>query len=82
MPLGAGADDVPPESEEEAEPVGDPVWTPGQDVRHAERGAGWVQGAGLGRVTVRFEGPHTGPGPIATYWITDPALSPADPPTW
>jgi DNA polymerase-4 len=59
-----------------------PTWTPGQDVRHAERGAGWVQGAGLGRVTVRFEGPHTGPGSIATYLITDPALTPADPPTW
>jgi len=67
---------------EDLVPVGDPVWTPGQDVHHAERGAGWVQGAGLGRVTVRFEGPHTGPGPIATYAITDPALSPAEPPVW
>jgi DNA polymerase-4 len=63
-------------------PVIAPVWTPGQDVLHAERGAGWVQGAGLGRVTVRFEGPHTGPGPIATYAITDPALTPAEPPVW
>jgi DNA polymerase-4 len=62
--------------------AGDPVWTPGQDVRHVERGPGWVQGSGLGRVTVRFEGPHTGPGPIATFAITDPALAPADPPTW
>jgi DNA polymerase-4 len=62
--------------------AGDRRWTPGQDVEHAERGAGWVQGAGLGRVTVRFEGPHTGPGPIATYSIDDPALSPAGPPVW
>jgi DNA polymerase-4 len=51
-------------------------------VHHDERGAGWVQGAGLGRVTVRFEGPHTGPGPIATFAITDPLLRPAAPPTW
>ncbi|HST86037.1 MAG TPA: DNA polymerase IV [Kineosporiaceae bacterium] len=65
-----------------AAPVIAPVWTPGQDVLHAQRGAGWVQGAGLGRVTVRFEGPHTGPGPIATYAITDPALTPAEPPVW
>jgi DNA polymerase-4 len=62
--------------------AGDRRWTPGQDVEHAERGPGWVQGAGLGRVTVRFEGPHTGPGPIATYSIDDPALSPAEPPVW
>ena len=59
-----------------------PTWLPGQDVHHAERGAGWVQGAGLGRVTIRFEGPHTSPGPIATYWSTDPALTAADPPVW
>ena len=32
-------------------------WWPGQDVRHEELGAGWVWGRGLGRVTVRFEGP-------------------------
>jgi DNA polymerase IV len=59
-----------------------PVWFPGQDVHHDERGAGWVQGSGLGRVTVRFEGPHTGPGPIATFAIADPQLHPAAPPTW
>jgi DNA polymerase-4 len=58
------------------------VWRPGQDVVHSERGPGWVQGAGLGRVTVRFEGPHTAPGPIATFLVDDPALSPAEPPVW
>jgi DNA polymerase-4 len=58
------------------------TWWPGRDVQHAERGPGWVQGAGLGRVTVRFEGPHTRPGPIATFAVDDPALSPADPPIW
>jgi len=57
-------------------------WVPGQDITHAERGPGWVQGSGLGRVTVRFEGPHTAPGPIRTFSIDDPALAPAAPPTW
>lgn len=57
-------------------------WMPGQDVTHTGRGPGWVQGSGLGRVTVRFEGPHTAPGPIRTYSIDDPALVPADPPVW
>jgi len=63
-------------------PAADRIWRPGQDVYHAERGAGWVQGAGLGRVTVRFEGPHTGPGPIRTFAIGDPELVPAEPPLW
>jgi DNA polymerase-4 len=57
-------------------------WWPGQDVRHAERGAGWVWGSGLGRVTVRFEGPRTPPGPVHTLAADDPALEPADPPDW
>ena len=49
-------------------------WLAGQDVRHAERGPGWVQGAGLGRVTIRFEGPDTPPGRIGTFSVDDPAL--------
>jgi DNA polymerase-4 len=53
-------------------------WLAGQDVRHAERGPGWVQGAGLGRVTVRFEGPDTPPGRIGTFSVADPALEPVD----
>jgi DNA polymerase-4 len=57
-------------------------WTPGQDVTHAGHGPGWVQGAGLGRVTVRFEGPHTPLGPIKTFAIDDPALAPAPAPVW
>jgi DNA polymerase IV len=51
-------------------------WLAGQDVRHAERGPGWVQGAGLGRVTIRFEGPDTPPGRIGTFAVDDPALEP------
>ncbi|WP_233498484.1 DNA polymerase IV [Blastococcus sp. TF02A-26] len=57
-------------------------WWPGQDVRHDELGAGWVWGRGIGRVTVRFEGPLTAPGPVRTFLADDPALHPADPPDW
>ena len=57
-------------------------WWPGQDVAHDELGTGWVWGRGLGRVTVRFEGPTTGPGPVRTLAADDPALHPADPPDW
>lgn len=59
-----------------------PRWRPGQDVHHAEHGPGWVQGSGLGRVTVRFEGPGTPPGRVRTLALDDPALTPADPPAW
>ncbi len=53
-------------------------WLAGQDVRHTDLGPGWVQGAGLGRVTVRFEGPDTPPGRISTLSVDDPALEPVD----
>jgi DNA polymerase-4 len=63
-------------------PAEGPVWRPGQDVRHEDYGAGWVRGSGVGRVTVRFEGPHTPPGPVRTFFIDDPRLHAADPPDW
>ncbi|MBR7742540.1 DNA polymerase IV [Phycicoccus sp. BSK3Z-2] len=63
------------------EPTG-PRWRPGQDVAHSEHGLGWVQGSGVGRVTVRFEGPHTPPGRIRTFPEDDPDLAPAPPPEW
>ncbi|WP_367039709.1 DNA polymerase IV [Streptomyces sp. Je 1-332] len=73
-----------------AEPVGETVaepvvpverrWAAGLDVRHAEYGHGWVQGSGLGRVTVRFETPEsTAPGRVRTFRTDDPALEPAEP---
>ena len=76
-----------------AEPVAEPVvppppgptvpaWQPGQDVEHAGMGRGWVWGSGLNRVTIRFEGPRTGPGPVRTFAADDPELSPAGPPDW
>ncbi|GIE31607.1 hypothetical protein Ait01nite_046520 [Actinoplanes italicus] len=63
-------------------PAAVPIWRPGQDVRHEDYGAGWVRGSGVGRVTVRFEGPHTPPGPVRTFFVDDPKLQPADPPDW
>ncbi|MGV9314794.1 DNA polymerase IV [Streptomyces sp. NPDC003691] len=54
-------------------------WSPGQDVRHEEYGPGWVQGSGLGRVTVRFEVPGGEVGRVRTFRVDDPLLSPADP---
>jgi DNA polymerase-4 len=64
--------------------AGEPAvsWRPGQDVRHDEHGTGWVWGSGLGRVSVRFEGPRTPPGPVRTFAVDDPRLHPADPPDW
>jgi DNA polymerase-4 len=57
----------------------DRPWRPGDDVAHPEHGHGWVQGAGHGRVTVRFETRSTGPGRARTFADADPALTRADP---
>lgn len=62
--------------------IGPPTWAPGQDVEHAEYGAGWVWGSGRGRVTVRFEGPARSSGPVRTFVTDDPDLSAAPPPAW
>jgi DNA polymerase-4 len=51
-------------------------WLPGHDVEHDAYGRGWVWGAGLGRVTVRFETRDTPPGPVRTFPADDPALRP------
>lgn len=54
-------------------------WAAGSDVRHAEYGPGWVQGSGVGRVTVRFEQPGSEPGRVRTFLVDDPELEPSDP---
>ncbi|GAA2393478.1 DNA polymerase IV [Streptomyces glaucosporus] len=54
-------------------------WLPGLDVRHARYGPGWVQGSGLGRVTVRFEEPGSPPGRVRTFAVDDPELEPSEP---
>ncbi|MFJ9743941.1 DNA polymerase IV, partial [Streptomyces sp. NPDC101166] len=55
------------------------TWYPGLDVEHPDFGHGWVQGAGHGVVTVRFETRSTGSGPTRTFAAEDPALTRADP---
>ncbi|MEW2121119.1 DNA polymerase IV [Streptomyces sp. NPDC005474] len=68
------------EAVEEREAPAEWRWITGHDVRHAEFGHGWVQGSGLGRVTVRFETPDSEqPGRVRTFRTDDPALEPADP---
>ncbi|TQJ86631.1 DNA polymerase-4 [Streptomyces sp. SLBN-31] len=64
---------------EEQQVVVERRWPAGHDVRHAEFGHGWVQGSGLGRVTVRFETPGSEPGRVRTFRVDDPDLEPADP---
>jgi DNA polymerase-4 len=67
---------------EAVEPPPEPAerqWRAGYDVRHAEYGHGWVQGSGLGRVTVRFETPQSEPGRVRTFLVDDPDLEPAEP---
>jgi DNA polymerase-4 len=54
-------------------------WRQGDDVVHEEFGTGWVQGAGHGRVTVRFEHRTSGPGVARTFEQEDPALRRGDP---
>ncbi|QGU04993.1 DNA polymerase IV [Corynebacterium comes] len=54
-------------------------WRATQDVHHPDFGHGWVQGAGHGIVSVRFETRATGPGVTRTFPIDDPDLHAADP---
>jgi DNA polymerase-4 len=54
-------------------------WRIGDDVGHPELGHGWVQGAGHGVMTVRFETRETGPGPVRTFAADTPEIVRADP---
>jgi DNA polymerase IV len=47
-------------------------WRIGDDVAHRELGHGWVQGAGHGVVTVRFETRSSGPGAAKTIARANP----------
>ncbi|NVN50861.1 DNA polymerase IV [Mycolicibacterium hippocampi] len=61
---------------------GDPVlpaWRVGDDVVHTFHGHGWIQGAGHGVMTVRFETRATGPGPVRTFAAADPEVTHANP---
>ncbi|MFD4567197.1 DNA polymerase IV [Streptomyces sp. NPDC058467] len=67
------------ESAVEQLPPAERRWPAGHDVRHTEYGHGWVQGSGLGRVTVRFETPYSEPGRVRTFRTDDSQLELADP---
>ena len=56
-----------------------PGWRIGDDVHHRQSGHGWVQGAGHGVMTVRFETRASGPGPARTLSIDDPDVSRGNP---
>ena len=51
-------------------------WPPTSDVHHRVYGHGWVQGAGHGVVSVRFESRASGPGKMRTLAEDDPDLRP------
>lgn len=55
------------------------TWRIGDDVTHRDFGHGWVQGAGHGVVTVRFETRSTGPGPARTFASGTGDLAAANP---
>ncbi|MFF4316592.1 DNA polymerase IV [Streptomyces sp. 900105755] len=77
---GSSAEEDVAEPVTEQEAVTERRWPAGHDVRHAQYGHGWVQGSGLGRVTVRFETPGAaGPGRVRTFRVDDPELEPAEP---
>ncbi|MFJ4478276.1 DNA polymerase IV [Streptomyces xanthochromogenes] len=82
-PLDPGDEEAAPVAEAEAPAPEDPAqrrWLAGHDVRHAEYGPGWVQGSGVGRVTVRFETPTAKePGRVRTFRVDDPDLAAAEP---
>ncbi|OMC10379.1 DNA polymerase IV [Mycobacterium sp. SP-6446] len=54
-------------------------WRIGDDVAHRELGHGWVQGAGHGVVTVRFETRGSGPGQARTFPADTDELTGANP---
>ncbi|WP_369381057.1 DNA polymerase IV [Streptomyces sp. cg36] len=73
-------DPVVPEEPGEGAAPAERRWSAGHDVHHAEFGPGWVQGSGVGRVTVRFETPGSAvPGRVRTFRVDDPELVPSDP---
>ncbi|MFH9612070.1 DNA polymerase IV [Streptomyces sp. NPDC017448] len=76
---GDGRESAPEPVPEDPEPLAARGWAAGHDVHHEEHGHGWVQGSGVGRVTVRFEQPWSAPGRVLTFRVDDPLLRPADP---
>ncbi len=54
-------------------------WRIGDDVAHRRYGHGWLQGAGHGVMTVRFETRASGPGVARTFAADDDEITRADP---
>lgn len=54
-------------------------WRVGDDVLHEQFGHGWVQGAGHGVMTIRFESRARGPGVARTLPVDSPAVARANP---
>lgn len=71
LPPDRGLTSSPPTGSTPAAPS---PYLPGIDVEHDQFGRGWVQGAGVGRVTVRFETARTTAGPVRTFSLADPEL--------
>lgn len=72
------------ELSDEHVPVPEPIpeaggWRVGDDVGHPEFGHGWVQGAGHGVVSVRFETRGSGPGVMRTFAVETCDLVAANP---
>jgi DNA polymerase IV len=59
--------------------AGNVAWRVGDDVTHRDLGHGWVQGAGHGVVTVRFETRASGLGPVRTFLAGTGEIFPANP---
>ncbi|MGW8358007.1 DNA polymerase IV [Streptomyces wedmorensis] len=79
-PMAASGDAEGTDGREEPSGPVERHWAPGRDVRHAVYGAGWVQGSGVGRVTVRFEEPGSAaPGRVRTFAVDDPELVEGEP---
>lgn len=78
--LDQGDIDYAQASESAADPaVSRAGWRVGDDVSHDEFGHGWVQGAGHGVVSVRFETRSSGPGVMRTFALDSADLTAADP---
>jgi DNA polymerase-4 len=75
------ASDLPTPSAAQAPSVEQPpaAWRVGDDVTHTVHGHGWVQGAGHGVMTVRFETRSSGPGPAHTMAHDTPDVRRANP---
>ena len=56
-----------------------PAWRIGDDVTQPDFGHGWIQGAGHGVMTVRFETRTTGPGQARTFPVEASGIERANP---